>query len=356
MSRHRVNDLNIQEITPLVAPAELKRHQPLTEESEELVWSSRETIKRIIRREDPRILAIVGPCSIHDTRAALEYAERLRELAERVRETMFVVMRVYFEKPRTVRGWKGLVMDPDMDGSSDIARGLELARSTLLEITGMGLPAGSEMLDPIVPQYIDDLVSWAAIGARTTESQTHRNLASGLSMPVGFKNSTSGNFGMAINAMQSAMYPASFIGIDQHGGTSILHTTGNDCSHLILRGGTSGPNYYEENVEEAEEEMKNAGLHPSLIIDCSHANSGKKIVRQQRVLRSITDQVARERTALSGFMLESNLYEGRQDIPADLETLRYGVSVTDACIGWKETERLVLETHRALSGNKVRKG
>jgi 3-deoxy-7-phosphoheptulonate synthase len=353
MSTRKVNDLHIREINPLIAPAELKRRRQLTEEASETVWSSRETIKRIIRREDPRILAIIGPCSIHDTKAALEYAGRLKELAEKVQETMFVVMRVYFEKPRTIRGWRGLIVDPYMDGSGNIEHGLELARSTLLEITGMGLPAGSEMLDPIVPQYIDDLVSWAAIGARTTESQTHRNLASGLSMPVGFKNSTSGNFEMAINAMQSAMSPASFIGIDQEGHTCMLHTTGNDSCHLILRGGKSGPNYYEENVEEAEEVMQEAGLQPSLMIDCSHANSGKKQVRQQRVLRSLTDQVSRGRRVISGFMLESNLFEGRQEIPEDLSELRYGVSVTDACIGWEETERIVMETHEVLNRAEV---
>ena len=357
MSRHRVNDLHIQEITPLVAPAELKQSRPLTEESEEVVWSSRETIKRIIRREDPRILAIVGPCSIHDTRAALEYAERLRGLAERVRETMFVVMRVYFEKPRTVRGWKGLVMDPDMDGSSDIARGLEQARNTLLEITGMGLPAGSEMLDPIVPQYIDDLVSWAAIGARTTESQTHRNLASGLSMPIGFKNSTSGNFGHAVNAMQSAGNPSSFIGIDQQGNTCVFHSTGNDTVHIILRGGNTGPNYHEEDVEEAEEMLRKADLVPSVMVDCSHANSGKKHIRQRRVLRSVIDQVVRGDKVINGFMVESNLFEGKQSLPenpVDLENLRYGVSVTDECIGWKETEEVLLRAYEIFEEKRTR--
>jgi 3-deoxy-7-phosphoheptulonate synthase len=353
MNTRKVNDLHIRDITPLVAPRELKERHPLTEESAELVYSSRETIKRIIRREDPRMLAIVGPCSIHDTRAALDYAERLRAFAEEVKETMYVVMRVYFEKPRTTFGWRGLIVDPYMDGSYDIAHGLELARSTLLQITGMGLPAGSEMLDPIVPQYIDDLVSWAAIGARTTESQTHRNLASGLSMPVGFKNSTSGNFEMAINAMQSANHPASFIGIDQEGNTCILHTTGNDASHLILRGGKSGPNYYEENVEEAEEAMLEAGLTPSVVIDCSHANSGKKQVRQQRVLHSLVDQVTRGQGAITGFMLESNLKEGCQEIPEETAELRYGVSVTDACIGWEETRRIVAEAHEKLSKVRV---
>jgi len=258
-------------------------------------------------------------------------------------------MRVYFEKPRTTLGWRGLIVDPDMDGSYDIARGLEIARKTLIRIAEIGLPTGSEMLDPYVPQYIGDLVSWAAIGARTTESQTHRNLASGLSMPVGFKNGTSGSLELAINAMQSAIHPASFIGIDQQGNTCVLSTTGNDVCHMILRGGRSGPNYHEEHIEEAEQLMKEAGLTPSLVVDCSHANSGKKSPRQSRVLRSIIDQSVHGQKVISGFMLESNLFEGKQEIPAVLKDLKYGVSVTDECIGWEETAKIVLQAYRSLS-------
>jgi len=344
----RLHNLHVRDIQPLVLPGELKRKYPLTEGLAEEVYQSRETIKKILRREDHRLLGIIGPCSIHDRDIAVEYAHKLKELAEKVKDQIFVVMRVYFEKPRTTIGWRGLIMDPFMDGSSEIGKGLEIARSIMIEIAQIGLPAGSEMLDPYVPQYIDDLVSWAAIGARTTESQTHRNMASGLSVPVGFKNSTSGSFEHAVNAMQSAIHPASFIGMDQNGNTCVFHTTGNDVCHLILRGGKNGPNYHEEDVENAEMMMKSADLLPSVMIDCSHANSGKRSLKQSRVLRSVTDQVTRGQNVISGFMLESNLFEGRQEIPEDLSQLKHGVSVTDECIGWEETEKIVLKAHKAL--------
>lgn len=345
----KLNNLHIQEIQPLIPPKELKDRYPLSAEMIEQVHESREVIKRIIRREDPRILGIIGPCSIHDPKAAVEYARKLKSLADKIQDQIYVVMRVYFEKPRTTIGWRGLIMDPLLDGSGDIGKGLDIARNTLIEIARLGLPAGSEMLDPYVPQYIDDLVSWATIGARTTESQTHRNLASGLSMPVGFKNSTSGSSELAINAMQSAGHPADFIGIDQDGNTCVFHTTGNDVCHLILRGGKNRPNYHEEDVETAELMMKKARLLPSIMVDCSHANSGKSSLKQKRVLRSIVDQMVRGQKVLSGFMLESNLYAGRQDIPEDISRLKYGVSVTDECIGWDETEEMVLEAHRTLA-------
>src|SRR6056297_406733 len=345
----KVNDLHIRDIQPLIPSAELKQRYPLPVESAELVYESRETIKKIVNREDPRIIGIVGPCSIHDTKAAFEYAKKLNALREQVKDRIYIIMRVYFEKPRTTIGWRGLIVDPLLDGSYDIALGLETARKTLLEITSLGLPAGSEMLDPYVPQYIDDLVSWAAIGARTTESQTHRNLASGLSMPVGFKNGTSGNLELAVNAMESATHPASFIGIDPEGNTSVPNTTGNDVCHLILRGGRGEPNYHEEDVEKAEEMMRKAKLSPSEVVDCRHENSGKKSPRQQRVLPSITDPVSHGQSVMSAFMLESNLFEGRQEIPEDLSMLKYGVSVTDECIGWDETEKLVLQAYHNLS-------
>ncbi|GAB4367598.1 MAG: hypothetical protein Kow009_04530 [Spirochaetales bacterium] len=257
-------------------------------------------------------------------------------------------MRVYFEKPRTVLGWRGLIFDPALDGSADIPRGLREARKLLLSITEMGLPAGSEVLDPIVPQYITDLLSWASIGARTTESQTHREMASGLSMPVGFKNGTDGSLESAINAMTSSLNPHSFIGIDQDGMTSILRTRGNDTIHLILRGGRMGPNYYEENVERAEEMLQKAGLPVAIVVDCSHMNSGKNHSRQGRVFHAFLHQRNLGRKSLIGFMLESNLFEGNQEIPKDLSNLKYGVSVTDACIGWEETERLLLEAYKML--------
>ncbi len=344
----KIRDLNIRDIVPLIAPSELKRRYPVTDELAEQVYESRETIKRIIRREDKRILGIVGPCSIHDTKGALEYAERLKLLSEKVKDRMYIVMRVYFEKPRTTVGWQGMILDPYLDGSYDIAHGLEVARQTLVDISSLGLPVGSEILDPIIPQYIDDLVSWAAIGARTTESQTHRNISSGLSMPVGFKNSTSGTFEHAVNAMQSAMHQASFIGIDQFGNTCIFHTSGNDTVHLILRGGKTGPNYHEEDLEIAEEMLEKAGIIPSVVVDCSHANSGKRHIRQRRVLRSVVDQIIRENTIISGFMLESNLLEGKQSIPPKIEDLRYGVSVTDECIGWEETEEIITKAYEVL--------
>ncbi|MFP4179028.1 MAG: 3-deoxy-7-phosphoheptulonate synthase [Spirochaetaceae bacterium] len=350
----KIRDLHIRDIVPIIAPAELKRRYPVHEDIAEHVYESRETIKRIIRREDTRVAAIVGPCSIHDTKGALEYAKRLKELSEKVKDRIYIIMRVYFEKPRTTVGWQGLILDPYLDGSYDIGYGLEVARQILLDINSLGLPTGSEILDPIIPQYIDDLVSWAAIGARTTESQTHRNISSGLSMPVGFKNSTSGSFENAINAMQSATHPASFIGIDQRGSTCIFHTAGNDTVHLILRGGESGPNYHEEDLEIAEEMFESAGIIPSVVVDCSHANSGKKHIRQRRVLRSVIDQIIRGNTILSGFMLESNLFEGKQKLLSKPAELAYGVSVTDECIGWEETENILMRAYNILEEKHIK--
>jgi 3-deoxy-7-phosphoheptulonate synthase len=342
-------DVRIQSIIPLISPAELLGKLEVGQELAQQIVDHRKQIDRIISREDPRLIGIVGPCSIHDKEAAFEYAERLARLAKRVDDQILLVMRTYFEKPRTVLGWRGLIMDPNLDGTYEIEKGLSLAREILLTISRMGLPVGCEMLDPIVPQYIDDIVCWAAIGARTTESQTHRNLASGLSVPVGFKNSTSGNLVNAVNAIQSAASPASFIGIDKQGNSSVLRTTGNDKGHLILRGGSGSPNYYEEDVEEAQLFMKKKGLVPSVIVDCSHGNSNKKFDRQARVLRSVIDQVSMGNKAISGFMLESNLFEGCQSISSDVSSLSYGVSITDACIGWDETERIIMKAHEHLA-------
>ncbi|MCX7787855.1 MAG: 3-deoxy-7-phosphoheptulonate synthase [Spirochaetes bacterium] len=342
------NDLRIVSSIPLVPPSQLKREFPMTEEANRTVVEGREVIGRIIKQKDPRVLAIVGPCSIHDPVAALDYARRLMELRTKILDKVYVVMRVYFEKPRTVLGWRGLIFDPGLDGSADIPRGLREARRLLLAINEMGLPAGSEILDPIVPQYITDLLAWASIGARTTESQTHREMASGLSMPVGFKNGTDGSLESAINAMTSSLNPHSFIGIDQEGMTSILRTRGNDSIHLILRGGKMGPNYYEENVERAEEMLKRSKLPEAIVVDCSHMNSGKNHSRQARVFHAFLNQRIRGRNSLIGFMLESNLFEGSQEIPKDLSNLKYGVSITDACIGWEETEKLLLEAYREL--------
>ncbi|MGM0432599.1 MAG: 3-deoxy-7-phosphoheptulonate synthase [Spirochaetota bacterium] len=347
-----ISDIRIQSITPLISPRDLRNRLAVEPELERQILQWRESVNRIVSREDKRIIGIVGPCSIHDKDAALDYAKKLAVLADSVKDKMVLVMRTYFEKPRTVLGWRGLILDPHLDGTYDIAHGLELAREILLEISRLGVPVGCEMLDPIVPQYIDDIVCWAAIGARTAESQTHRNLASGLSVPVGFKNSTSGNLNTAINAIKSAANPASFIGIDKHGNSSILRTTGNDKGHLILRGGAGAPNYYEEEVEGAQQSMRKMGLNPTVMIDCSHANSRKKYDRQKRVLRAVIDQILYGNTDICGFMLESSLYGGRQDIGDSLSELQYGVSITDACIGWEETERIILKAYETLTQKK----
>ncbi|MEW5814837.1 MAG: 3-deoxy-7-phosphoheptulonate synthase [Spirochaetota bacterium] len=335
------NDLHIAGITPLISPRRLKEEFHMTESSNTTVVESREVIKEILKGQDKRLLGIVGPCSIHDVHAVLDYAQRFKILREKVLDRVYLIMRVYFEKPRTTVGWRGLVVDPYLNGTYDIAAGLRIARKLMLDITGMGIPVGSEVLDPIVPQYIADLLSWASIGARTTESQTHRELASGLSMPVGIKNSTDGSLQTAIDAMESARYPHSFIGIDQEGSTCVLSTRGNPAVHIILRGGKYGPNYYEENVEEAETVFKKLGIKPAIVVDCSHANSGKKQNRQERVLHAIMDQRRRGKDSIVGFMIESFLVEGNQSIPEDLTMLKYGCSVTDECVGWEKTNELV---------------
>ncbi|MBN2051044.1 MAG: 3-deoxy-7-phosphoheptulonate synthase [Spirochaetales bacterium] len=342
------NNLRITGITPLIPPEELIREIPLSDRGSETVYESREIIEDIILGKDRRLLAVVGPCSIHDTAAALDYARKLKILREQVLDRIYVIMRVYFEKPRSVLGWRGLIIDPYLDGSYRIEEGLRIARRLLLDLANMGMPAGSEMLDPIVPQYVSDLISWAAIGARTTESQTHRNLASGLSMPVGFKNATDGSLASAVNAMESARAGHNFIGINPQGQTCVLTTLGNEASHIILRGGRPGPNYYEETVEEAEEMIRELGIHPAVMVDCSHMNSGKKHIRQERVMRALLEQRRRNRQSIIGFMLESNLVAGNQPIPEDLSRLNYGVSVTDECIGWKETEELLMEAYDAM--------
>ena len=335
------SDLRIVSHSPLIAPYELKQQYVADERIYHLVRQSRKTIVDIIEGKDPRLLVLVGPCSIHDDRAALEYAERLTKLNRRLEERLYIVMRVYFEKPRTRLGWRGVILDPDLDGSYDINTGLRRARELLLAIVGMGLPAGTEFLDPIVPQYIDDLVSWVAIGARTTESQTHREMASGLSMPVGFKNGTDGTIDKAVDAFASSTRARSFIGIDQGGQTCVMHTRGNPNGHIILRGGANGPNYHPQTVQRAMDILKQIDLPTALMIDCNHGNSGKDPARQAEVLESILQQRTEGNRAIIGCMIESNLTEGRQDIPDDHSQLRYGVSITDACIGWAETERLL---------------
>lgn len=333
-------NIHITNIESAITPAALKSEFPITEAGSETVFQSRRTINNILTGSDDRLLAIIGPCSIHSPEAALDYAERLLRLHKLYSDKVFIVMRVYFEKPRTTIGWRGMIIDPDLDGSYNINNGLRQARKLLVKITDMGLPTASEMLDPIIPQFISDLISWAAVGARTTESQTHRNMVSGLSMPVGFKNGTDGSIQTAIDALQSAINPHSFLGIDEDGKICVLHTSGNPSVHLILRGGRQGPNYYEEFVEDAVELMNASGLNPALLVDCSHANSAKKPDKQMRVLRSLMDQRKRHRE-IKGFMLESNLFPGKQSIPGDPRDLKYGVSITDGCVGWETTEEML---------------
>lgn len=347
-NRTRTRDLHVRSLTPLVSPDALRCELPLTQAAERTILESRATIPAILEGRDRRLLVVVGPCSIHDTEAALDYARRLNALRERLGGSLYVVMRTYFEKPRTTVGWKGLINDPHLDGSFDMETGLRRARGLLIEVAGMGLPTATEILDPITPQYIDDALDWAAIGARTTESQTHRQMASGLSMPVGYKNSTTGSLEVAINAMRSARESHAFLGIDGSGYTCIVRTTGNPWGHIILRGGKGKPNYDPRNVAEAVEELESAGLPTGLMVDCSHANSGKKHERQEVVWNSVVEQRARGNRDLIGVMLESNLEEGRQDLGDNPSNLRYGVSVTDACIGWDKTEQLLTEAAQRL--------
>ena len=328
-------------VTRLITPAQIKEQLPVSRSQMETVLRGREQARAIIRGEDDRLLVVVGPCSIHDSAAALDYAEKLAALSREVADRIFVIMRVYFEKPRTTVGWKGLINDPFMNDSCDMAYGLTLARKILLNIADLGLAAGTEFLDPIVPQYTAELISWAAIGARTTESQTHREMASGLSMPVGFKNGTDGSVQTAIDAMKSSRTPHSFLGIDQDGATSIIKTTGNPDSHVVLRGGREGTNYEPHLVAGVCEALRKSGLRPMLMVDCSHANSGKDPRRQPEVWQSIIQQRASGRREIIGAMLESHLSFGGQSLGNDPAALKYGVSITDACIDWQTTKELL---------------
>ena len=334
-------NLHVKEAVRLLTPRALKTELPVSEAGNLTVADSRARVVDILQQRDPRLLAVVGPCSIHDVEGALEYGTRLSRLRRELAAEMEIVMRVYFEKPRTTIGWKGLINDPHLDGTYDIETGLKQARRLLLELAAMGMPAATEFLDPIIPQYIDDLVTWVAIGARTTESQTHREMASGLSMPVGFKNGTDGSLQIALDAMVSARTPHNFLGIDQEGVTSIIRTTGNPVGHIVLRGGRSRPNYDAASLREAEGKLAQAGLPPVVMVDCSHANSGKQHARQEEVWHSVIEQRANGNRALIGVMVESYLKEGNQPFPNKPSELRYGVSITDACLGWDVTERML---------------
>jgi 3-deoxy-7-phosphoheptulonate synthase len=338
----RLQNVNVEAFERLPSPEDVRRESPLGPRAEANVLGARDALRAILERRDPRLFVVVGPCSIHDVAAAREYAERLLTLSRRVERTLLLVMRVYFEKPRTTVGWKGLINDPDLDDSFHVEKGIRLARGLLLELAERGLPAGTEALDPIMPQYLSELVSWSAIGARTTESQTHREMASGLSTPVGFKNGTDGTLGVAINALQSVRHPHHFLGITPAGELAVFRTRGNAFAHIVLRGGGGRTNYDRVSVALCEQELSRAGLPVNVVIDCSHGNSSKDPALQPRVAESCVDQILAGNRSIVGLMLESHLFGGSQPIPADLSQLRYGVSITDACIDWETTERLLL--------------
>ncbi len=344
MSGQSLNNVNIQSITLLPTPREIRQQLPQTAVTRRTVAEARETIEQVLDLEDPRLLVIVGPCSIHDLDAAMEYAVRLNDLSKKIRESLVVVMRVYFEKPRTTMGWKGFINDPFMDDTFRMDEGLRRARRFLLNLAEMGLPAANEALDPITPQYLADLISWTAIGARTSESQPHRELASGLSMPVGFKNGLDGSVVPAINAIKAALQPHHFFGITELGRPAVFGATGNPYPHLVLRGGVK-PNYNPEAVLACEKALAAAGLPVRVIIDCSHGNSNKDPGKEADVLASVTEQLEHGNRSIVGIMLESNLEWGNQPMASDPSTLKYGVSITDACIDWPTTEALLLDLH-----------
>lgn len=352
MEINKLLNTNIESSMILMTPMQIKEQLPLTKVAAETVLQGRQAIKNILDGKDFRKFIIVGPCSIHDFDAALEYAEKLKNLAERVQDKLLIVMRVYFEKPRTTIGWKGLINDPELDGSFNIEKGLFTARKLLLTIAELKLPTATEALDPVTPQYFSDLISWAAIGARTIESQTHREMASGLSMPIGFKNGTDGNIQVALDAIQSANKLHHFLGIDQMGQVCTFKAKGNDYGHIILRGGDGKPNFDAPTVAWVEKKLEGLQLPQRIVIDCSHGNSYKDHQLQATVFHNILQQIADRNKSIVGMMLESNLYEGNQKIPTDLKKLKYGVSITDKCISWQETEEIILSAYHKLSADK----
>jgi 3-deoxy-7-phosphoheptulonate synthase len=343
-----INNLNVLSQDLLPTPQQVKSALPLTEDAQRTVLRGRETVRCILDRQDHRLFVVIGPCSIHDIKAAKEYAARLKQLAQEVGDTLYLIMRVYFEKPRTTVGWKGLINDPFMDDSFHIEKGLHMARELLLHLAEMGLPAATEALDPITPQYISDLITWTAIGARTTESQTHREMASGLSSPLGFKNGTDGSLSVAINALQSSAHAHHFLGINQEGQCAVFRTRGNRYGHMVLRGGGGRPNYDSVSVAMAEKELVAAGLPVNIAVDCSHGNSNKDPVLQPLVAENCVNQILEGNRSIVALMLESHLHAGSQPIPADLSKLKYGVSVTDPCIDWAITEKLLRSAREKL--------
>ncbi len=345
----KTSDIHVAETKVLPSPAQLVAELPKTETQAAFIAHAREEIHRLIFTDDKRFLLVIGPCSIHDTAAGTEYAQKLAKLAAEVSDRIMIVMRVYFEKPRTTVGWKGLIMDPHLDGSHDIATGLRTARAFLREMLDLGLPTATELLDPITPQYIADLICWSAIGARTTESQTHRQMASGLSMPLGFKNSTDGTIQAAVNAIKAASQPQTFLGINMDGVASSVTTNGNPDCHIVLRGGAAGPNYSPAHIADVEKLLAKANLHKAILVDCSHDNSAKQPERQPEVVQALIAQIAAGNTSIMGAMIESNLQAGNQPFPQPKEKLRHGVSITDGCIDWTTTEKVVRDLHTALA-------
>ena len=344
----RLQNVNVASSDLLATPEEVKRRLPLTARAAETVLQGREAVRAILERRDPRLFVVVGPCSIHDVTAAREYADRLKALADPVAPTLLLIMRVYFEKPRTTVGWKGLINDPDLDDSFHIEKGILLARELLLHVAELGLPAGTEALDPIMPQYLSELITWTAIGARTTESQTHREMASGLSTPVGFKNGTDGALATSINALESVRHPHHFLGITQQGQSAVFRTRGNAHAHLVLRGGGGRVNYDAVSIALAERQLAQANLPTNIVVDCSHGNSNKDPGVQPLVAENCVTQILDGNRSIVGLMLESHLKAGNQPIPKDLSTLEYGVSITDPCMDWQSTETLLLKLHAAL--------
>lgn len=348
MTDTRVEDLNIESNIPLITPEALKAKLPISDAAAATVMEGRQVIKDILDRKDKRLFVVVGPCSIHDPEAALEYGRKLKALAEEVKDTLYLVMRVYFEKPRTTVGWKGLINDPHMNDSFDIEEGLHIARKLLLDLSEMGLPLATEALDPNTPQYLQDLISWSAIGARTTESQTHREMSSGLSCAVGFKNGTDGGLEVAVNAMKSVLHPHSFLGMSGDGQVSIVRTRGNRYGHVVLRGGNGKPNYDSVSVKLCEQALEKAGQPTNIMVDCSHANSSKDPALQPLVAENVANQILEGNQSIVGLMIESNLEWGNQSIPEDLTQLKHGVSVTDACIDWDATEQCMRDMNSKL--------
>lgn len=341
MSQNAIHNVNVESQDILITPQELKKELPLSAKAEQTIAESRGVIQNILDKKDHRMFLVVGPCSIHDPEAAMDYARKLKVLADEVKDTLYLVMRVYFEKPRTTVGWKGLINDPHMNDSFKIEEGLRIGRKLLLDIAELGLPTSTEALDPISPQYLQDLISWSAIGARTTESQTHREMASGLSSPIGFKNGTDGGLTVAMNALNSVSKPHRFLGINSQGQVAVIHTKGNQYAHVVLRGGSNGPNYDSVNIALCEQALEKAKIVPNIMVDCSHANSNKDPGIQPLVMENVANQVLEGNKSIVSLMIESNLGWGNQSIPEDKSQLKYGVSVTDACIDWEATEKSV---------------